>query len=100
MGQWGGGGGQLPSLEFRQSDYNALIIVISAPPEIRETISALPHCSKTSRYGTAVLLCLFGITTIYTRAVPSGGGQGGQLPPQRFDKVTITLLEVSSLPPQ
>ena len=27
------------------------------------------------------------------------GGQGGQSPPQRFDKVTITLLEVSSLPP-
>ena len=26
-------------------------------------------------------------------------GQGGQLPPQRFDKVTITLLEVSYLPP-
>ena len=34
-------------------------------------------------------------------ALPSGGA-GGQLPPpppQRFDKVTITLLEVSSLPP-
>ena len=28
------------------------------------------------------------------------GGQGGQLPPQRFEKVTITFLEVSSLPPQ
>ena len=36
--------------------------------------------------------------------VPSGGGGGGgrwgQNPPQGFDKVTITLLQVPSLPPK
>ena len=41
--QGGGGlGGQLPPLEIQQSDYNTLISVISALPEIGETISALP----------------------------------------------------------
>ena len=44
---------------------------------------------------------------LIVRAVPNGGGgggggggRGGSCFPQRFDKVTITLLEVSSLPPQ
>ena len=52
--KWGGGlGGQFAPLEIRQSDYNALISVISALPEIGETISALPPLFKNSRYGTA-----------------------------------------------
>ena len=36
----------MPPLEIPQNDYNALISVISAPPEMREIISALSPCSK------------------------------------------------------
>ena len=42
----------VPSGGGGQSDYNALRNVISAPPVIRENISALPPpCSKMARYG-------------------------------------------------
>ena len=51
------GGGQLSPLEIQQSDYKALIRVISAPPpppEIRETISALPSAQRI--WGTALMM--------------------------------------------
>ena len=53
----GGGGGARGSVAPQRSKKvtinNAFINVISVPPEIRETIiniSALPRCSKNSRY--------------------------------------------------
>ena len=57
-----------------------------------DIISSYP----TSVSGIIVLLNTKHLTS-FIRAVPSGGGgreAGGQLPPQRFDKVTIPLLEV------
>ena len=39
-------GGAVAPPEIRQSDYNVPISVISVPPEIRETISALPFLHK------------------------------------------------------
>ena len=72
---WGEGGlgRQLPPpLEIRQSDYNALLSVISTPPlEIRETISALPPLLKNSRYGAVYGLFLqqLSVTTEFMHAL-------------------------------
>ena len=51
----GGGGEQLSTLEIRQSDYNALVSVCPPQKYIRESISALPPCSKNSRCDTDIV---------------------------------------------
>ena len=45
-GGWGAVAAPPLPLEIRQSDYHGPISVISAPPEIKETISALPPAQK------------------------------------------------------
>ena len=52
-------------------------------------------CGKCLKPGCFQILA----SDLHLRAVPGGGGAGGVVAPQRFDKVTIMLLEVSSLPP-